>query len=189
MKVILKKDVPNLGFVGDIKDVKNGYARNYLLPNGLVITADARSKKEIVFLEQVRKQKLAKREKLAKEFAQTLNNVEVRITAKLGEDGKMFGSVTNLLIQKELEKAGHKVDKRQIHVEEPIKTLGIYNIALKLHENVNPVIKVYVQDENGSTEPPKKVKKEDKKIQEDTAPAESASSDTVTENADENATE
>lgn len=159
MKVILKKDVPALGFTGDIKDVKNGYARNYLLPQGMVIVADARSKKEMVFLEQVRKQKLSKREKLAKEFSEKINNVEVRITAKLGEDGKMFGSVTNLHIQKELEKIGHKVDKRQIHVEEPIKTLGIYNITLKLHDNVNPVIKVFVQDENGSTEPPKKAKK------------------------------
>ncbi|MDH4261879.1 MAG: 50S ribosomal protein L9 [Spirochaetia bacterium] len=161
MKVILKKDVPALGFIGDIKEVKKGYARNYLLPQGFVIVADAKSKKEMVFLEQVRKQKLAKREKLAKEFSSKINNVEVRITVKIGEDGKMFGSVTNLHIQRELEKAGHIVDKRQIHVEEPIKTLGIYNITLKLHENVNPVIKVFVQDENGSIEPPKKVKKEE----------------------------
>jgi len=159
MKVILKKDVPALGFIGDIKDVKNGYARNYLLPQGMVIVADAKSKKEIIFLEQVRKQKLAKREKIAKEFSSKINNVSVHITVKMGEDGKMFGSVTNMNIQKELEKAGYVVDKRQISVDEPIKTLGIYNITLKLHENVNPVIKVYVQDEQGNTEPPKKVKK------------------------------
>jgi len=160
MKVILKKDVPALGFIGDIKDVKNGYARNYLLPQGLVIVADAKSKKEIVFLEQVRKQKLAKREKAAKEFSGKINNAEVRITAKLGEDGKMFGSITNMMIQKELEKIGFTIDKRQIAVEEPIKTLGIYTITLKLHENVNPVIKVFVQDEEGNTEIKKKAKEE-----------------------------
>jgi large subunit ribosomal protein L9 len=172
MKVILKKDVPNLGFAGDIKEVKNGYARNFLLPGGLVIMADARSKKELVFLEQVRKQKLAKREKSSQEIASKLNGVEVRITARLGEDGKMFGSVTNMNIQKELEKAGFQIDKRQVHIEEPIRSLGIYNITLKLHENVNPSIKVYVQDENGNTEPPKKVKVEAvEPVKEETAEA------------------
>ncbi|MDH4200099.1 MAG: 50S ribosomal protein L9 [Spirochaetia bacterium] len=177
MKVILKKDIPTLGFAGDIKDVKNGYARNYLLPEGLVITADARSKKELAFLTQVRKQKLAKREKLAKELSSKMAGIEVRITAKLGEDGKMFGSVTSMQIQKELEKLGHAVDKRQIHLDDQIRTLGIYNVTLKLHENVNPVVKVFVQDETGSTEPPKKAKAE-KEVESESQAEEKASDST-----------
>ncbi|MES0491428.1 MAG: 50S ribosomal protein L9 [Leptospirales bacterium] len=152
MQVILKQDVPNLGSAGDIKDVKRGYARNFLFPRGLVMAATAKSKKEQDFLDQVRKQKIVKRKKTAGEMAAQISDFEVSITMKTGEEGKLFGSVTNLHIQKELEKAGHTLDKRAIILDEPIKSLGIYTVALKLHEGVSAQIKVRVQDEQGNVE-------------------------------------
>ncbi len=150
MKVILKQDVPNLGSAGDIKEVKNGYARNYLLPRGMVMTASARSQKEHQFLEQVQKQKIAKRKKTAEETATKLNGAAISLTMKTGEMGKLFGSVTNLHIQKGLEEIGFVVDKRNIVLDEPIKTLGEYDLNVKLHDNINAAIKVRVQDEEGN---------------------------------------
>jgi len=153
MKVILKQDVPTLGTSGEIKEVKNGYARNYLLPKGLVMMASARSKKEQEFLEQVATRKVAKRAKLATETASKVTGTEVSITVKTGEDGRMFGSVTTLHIQKELVKAGFtSIDRKNIQLSEPIKSLGIYNLGLKLHEGVNSEITVRVEDKDGNTE-------------------------------------
>jgi len=152
MKVILKQDVPNLGAAGDIKDVKNGFARNFLIPRGLVLLATAKSQKQQDFLDQVRKQKIVKRKKTAGEMAATIDGFEIAITMKTGEEGKLFGSVTNLHIQKELEKAGHTLDKRVIILDEPIKLLGIYPVALKLHEGVGATIQVRVQNEEGAIE-------------------------------------
>ena len=153
MKVILKQDIPSLGTSGEIKDVKNGYARNYLLPKGLVMTATARSKKEQEFLEQVASRKVAKRANLATETASKIAGTEVSLTVKTGDDGRMFGSVTTLHIQKELSKAGFaSVDRKNIQLSDPIKNLGIYNLKLKLHEGVDSEITVRVQDTEGNTE-------------------------------------
>lgn len=150
MKVILKQDVPNLGAAGDIKEVKNGYARNYLLPRGFVMTATARSQKERTFLEQVQKQKIAKRKKTAEEMSTKLNGAAISVTMKTGEMGKLFGSVTNLHIQKGLADIGYVVDKRNIILDEPIKALGEYDLSVKLHDNIKADIKVRVQDEEGN---------------------------------------
>jgi len=155
MKVILKTDIPSLGNSGDIKEVKNGYARNYLIPKGLVLVADAKSKKQQVFLEQIRKNKAAKREKVAHELADKVKGAEVRITVKMGDEGKMFGSITNMQIQAELEKLGYNIERRSILLDENIKNLGVYDVTLKLYENVHPKIKLFVQDETGSTTPVK----------------------------------
>lgn len=170
MRVILKSDVPNLGRAGDIKDVKNGYARNYLIPRGLVMSADARSEKERVFLDKVRERKVQKRKKTAEETAAAIKGKEVRITVKTGDHGKLFGSVTNLHIQKALEDEDILVDKKVIIVDEPIKELGEYNIALKFYEGIASDIRVIVQDEEGNTTP---------QVQEEPEPEEPLSEETA----------
>lgn len=161
MKVILKKDIPNLGRSGDIKEVKNGYARNYLLPNDLVMSATAKTAKQQLFLEKMQERKIAKRKKTAQEMATTLQNKEIRVTVKTGEDGKLFGSVTNIHIQRVLEAEGFLVDKKVIQLEDPIKHLGEYNITLKLYEGVQTGIRLFVQDENGNIEPPQELAEEE----------------------------
>ncbi len=150
MKVLLKQDVTNLGRAGDIKEVKTGYARNYLIPNGFVIGADARSEKEQLFLDNMRKRKLEKRKKTAEESASSLNGKEIRITVKTGAEGRLFGSVTNQTIQKALEEMGHHVDRKSIDLAEHIRQLGKYTVQLKLHEGVAATITVLVQDEEGN---------------------------------------
>ncbi|RME89596.1 MAG: 50S ribosomal protein L9 [Candidatus Hydrogenedentota bacterium] len=154
MRVILKADVPNLGRAGDEKIVKDGYARNYLIPKNLVIPADAKTRKQQEFLRKMQERKIQKRKKTAEELAASLNGKNVVITVKTGEEGKLFGSVTNITIQRALEKENILVDKKVILLEEPIKHLGHYDVPLKLYEGVDCNIKVTVQDEEGNTEAP-----------------------------------
>ena len=151
MKVILKTDVPNLGRAGDEKTVKDGYARNFLIPKNLVMSANARSKKEVVFLQKVKERKLQKRQKTAEETAQKITGTTVNLVVKVGEEGKLFGSVTNFHIQKELEKQGIIVDKKFIQLDSPIRDLGHYDVTIKFYEGIQSQIKVIVQDAEGHT--------------------------------------
>ena len=144
MRVILKKDVPTLGRSGDIKEVKDGYARNYLFPRDLVMNATPRSVKEKAFLDQVQSKKLAKRKKSAQELAQQITGKEIEIAAKVGEDQKLFGSITNIQIARELEKQGFTVDRRSIQLDDNIKALGNYKVQVKLHDGVSAQIVVKV---------------------------------------------
>lgn len=144
MRVILKQDIPTLGRAGDIKEVRDGYARNYLFPRGLVMSANARSVKEKAFLEQVQARKIAKRKKSAEELAAQLNGKDVTIKAKVGEDNKLFGSVTNIQVAKELEAMGFTVDRRTIILDDNIKALGDYKAQIKLHEGVTATIQLHV---------------------------------------------
>jgi len=152
MKVILKQDVPNLGRAGDIKTVKTGYARNFLLPKNYVMRATARTEKEKAFLEKVQNQKIQKRKKTAEETAKSIENKTITFVAKISDEGKMFGSITNIKIQQELEKEGIVIDKKTILLDENIKTLGKYEIDLKFYEGITSKINVVVQDEEGNTE-------------------------------------
>lgn len=144
MRVILKQDIPTLGRAGDIKDVKDGYARNFLFPRGLVMNATVRSVKEKAFLEQVQSRKIAKRKKSAEELAAQLNGKEVTLQAKVGEDNKLFGSITNIQISKQLEAMGFQVDRRSIALDDNIKALGNYKVQIKLHDGVNASIQLHV---------------------------------------------
>jgi large subunit ribosomal protein L9 len=144
MRVILKQDIPTLGRAGDIKDVKDGYARNFLFPRGLVMNATVRSVKEKAFLEQVQSRKIAKRKKSAEELAAQLNGKEVTLQAKVGEDNKLFGSITNIQISKQLETMGFHVDRRSIALDDNIKALGNYKVQIKLHDGVNASIQLHV---------------------------------------------
>jgi len=144
MKVILKQDVDSIGTVGDIVTVKDGYARNYLIPKGMALEATAGNLKRI---EQEKKNlELQKnREKKAAEHTATdLNNVSVTISVSGGEEDKLFGSVTSQDIADALKEKGFEIDKRKIILDEPIKVLGIYSVPIKLHSEVEAKVKVWV---------------------------------------------
>lgn len=138
MEVILKKDMPNLGYENDIVSVKNGYARNYLLPNGIAIVATPSAKK---VREETLKQKAHKEEKIrkdAEELAKALEDRKVKIAAKAGTTGKIFGSVNAMQIAEAIkEQLGYDIDRKKITVDgDAVKNLGEYKAKLKLHKEV-----------------------------------------------------
>ena len=137
MEIILKKDVEGVGFKDDLVIVKNGYARNFLIPNGSAILATSSAKK--VLAENI-KQQAVKDKKIiddANKLAKKINELELRIKAKVGEGSKLFGSINNINIQKELESNGVVVDKKIILLSgNNIKQLGKYNAKIRLHREV-----------------------------------------------------
>ncbi len=147
MKVILQQDIKNLGDAGDIKEVAEGYARNFLLPKKLVIPASDSSKRVIEHQKKLIKLKKDKRKKKVEKYAEELKNVEIKIIVQTGEEGKLFGSVTSMDIAKKLNEKGFDIDKRKIVLEAPIKQAGEYEIPVKLHEGFTAIIKVIVDKE------------------------------------------
>ena len=144
MKVILLNDVENLGVAGDIVIVKPGYARNRLIPQGLALRASNKNIAIASEREKIASVKL-ERENVAKEgLAKKLSNVEITIEVNVGEEEKMFGSITNLDVHKELTAKGFKLEKSQIVIEEPIKALGIYHAKVKVAKDITADVKLYV---------------------------------------------
>lgn len=144
MKVILQKDIPNLGEAGDIKDVSDGYARNFLLPKKLVLVANDSSQKAAVHQRKLIKIKKDKRKKQSETLMETLAGLDIQIGAQVGEEEKLFGSVTSMDIARKLKSLGHEIDRRKIHLDEPIKKLGEYEVPVKLDEGVTAKLKVTV---------------------------------------------
>jgi len=144
MKVILQKDIPSLGDAGDIKEVAEGFARNYLLPKKLVIVANESSKKAIDHQMKLIKIKKDKRKKTSEQLAASMSDVEVTISAKVGEEGKLFGSITSMDIAKQLKDKGFDIDKRKILLDTPIKSEGEFKISIKLEEGLSATVKVIV---------------------------------------------
>ena len=146
MELILREDVPHLGHIGDIVKVKPGYARNYLLPRGLAVEADKRNVKR---LEHERRVVGEKRERVVKaaqsEAEKSFRAVRVTVTARAGEEGKLFGSVTNMDLEKALADRGVSVERRRIKLVEPIKTLGEHKVSVHLGAGVNAEITVIVE--------------------------------------------
>lgn len=147
MKVILQKDIPSLGDAGDIKEVAEGFARNYLLPKKLVIVANESSKKAIDHQMKLIKIKKDKRKKTSEQLAASMSDVEITISAKVGEEGKLFGSITSMDIAKELKEKGFDIDKRKILLDAPIKSEGEFKIGIKLEEGLTATVKVNVVKE------------------------------------------
>tara|TARA_Y100001978_G_scaffold75284_1_gene67485 strand:+ start:251 stop:694 length:444 start_codon:yes stop_codon:yes gene_type:complete len=144
MKIILLDDVENLGLAGDIVVVKPGYARNRLIPQGLALRA---SNKNIAVASERKKVADAKleRENIAlQKLAKKLSNVEITIEVNVGEEEKMFGSITNLDVHKELTSKGFDLEKNQIIIDEPIKALGIYHAKVKIAKDITSDVKLYV---------------------------------------------
>jgi large subunit ribosomal protein L9 len=144
MEVILRNAVDKLGHPGDIVSVSPGYARNFLLPRGMAYEATPGNLKRIAQeksrLEALEAEKVA----AAKAIADKLAEVSVTFAARVGEEGKLFGSVTTADIAHQLEAQGFKIEKRQIELNEPIKSLGVYRVGVRLHADVHPEIKVWV---------------------------------------------
>ena len=144
MKVILKEDVHGLGYKDDVLTVKDGYGRNYLIPQGKAILATESAQKELAETLKQRAHKLAKIKADAEELAAKINGSTVQITAKASESGKVFGAVISLHIAEALEKNGISIDKRTIMLKEPIKELGSTNVTVKLHKEVSAEVTVEV---------------------------------------------
>ncbi|MGC9110106.1 MAG: 50S ribosomal protein L9 [Caldimicrobium sp.] len=147
MQVILKKDIPKLGKAGDIIKVKDGFARNYLLPKGLAILAN---QKNLKALEKERRIILAKAErerKKAQSLAERLQGQTITLYRRVVEEGRLYGSVSALDIVKALEERGIEIDKNQVLLEEPIKSIGVYEVKIKVGADLSVPIKVEVIEE------------------------------------------
>lgn len=144
MEVILRKDHEKLGTVGTKVVVKDGYARNYLIPRGLAYEATEGALRALEEEKKQAERRSTKELKSSEKLAQELDKVSITIQMKVGEDEKLFGSVTSQMIADALKEKGLEVDKRVIDLEEPIKALGIYTVNVKLHQNVTGKVKVWV---------------------------------------------
>ena len=144
MEVILLKEHESLGEIGDIVNVKPGYARNFLFPNGIAVRS---SKRNIALADEQKKtlqKRLDRESKANQELMALLAKVEVSIEVEVGEEDKMFGSVTNLDIHKALAEKDVKIDRQSILLDQPIKSLGVHNVPVKLSSGEKQEIKVYV---------------------------------------------
>jgi len=144
MEVILRQAVEKLGHTGDVVNVSNGYARNYLLPRGVAYVATEGNKRRI---EQERQRLEAAEESRragARDLAEKLEQVSLTFSARVGEEGKLFGSVTSADIAEQLAAQGFNIEKRLIDLHDPIKALGVYRVPVKLHADVKPEIRVWV---------------------------------------------
>ncbi len=144
MKIVLVKSVDRLGKAGEIVTVKDGYARNYLLPQGLALPATSGGVARFEQEKKAEAQREVKRVREAEELANRLALVSITAAVQAGEDDKLFGSVTGQDISELLAKEGYDIDKRKILLEEPIKALGVYTVPVKLHKEVTAEVKVWV---------------------------------------------
>ncbi|MBO8131227.1 MAG: 50S ribosomal protein L9 [Candidatus Marinimicrobia bacterium] len=144
MKIILLQDYENLGKAYDEVEVKDGYARNFLIPKGIAIKSTKQNLKIIENRLNMQKFKEEKKLRQAKQLAEKLQKISLTIPVQVGEEDKVFGSVTSHEIAESLKEKGFDIDKKNILLEEPIKALGIYDIPIKLHSEVTATIKLWV---------------------------------------------
>tara|TARA_Y100000996_G_scaffold393593_1_gene357253 strand:- start:278 stop:727 length:450 start_codon:yes stop_codon:yes gene_type:complete len=148
MKVILIQDVDNLGKIGDSVNVKNGYARNFLIPKKLALFANNQNMKSIESMIRQQEMKTAKERSNLESLAKIIDKVTLKFELKAGEEGKLFGSVTSQMISDELAKQDLTVDKKEIILEDPIKELGKHKVDVSLGENLSASIQVKVTEES-----------------------------------------
>ena len=147
MKIILTQDMEHLGAAGDVVDVKPGYARNYLLPRQMGLVAN---KGNQALFEEVRQQRgaqLVREKREAEQKAEALSKASVNIAVAVGEEDRIFGSVTSQQIVDLLNEQGLEVDRRAIQLDEPLRALGVYDVPVKLHPEVDAKVKVWVGKE------------------------------------------
>lgn len=147
MKVILKEDVEKLGKFGDIINVSDGYARNYLIPKNHAWPYDKKYLKVIDSLRSKIETQKSKEKAEALEKAKKIEETSVTIQVEVGQDEKLFGSVTNIDIAEKLKESGIDIDKKDIQIEEPIKKLGVFKVGIKLHPEVEASCKVWIVKE------------------------------------------
>jgi large subunit ribosomal protein L9 len=146
VKVILVKDIPDLGQKGEIKEVASGYARNYLIPKGFALKATPGCLNDLKLREETKAQKAVREINEAQEVAKKLTGKSFTIKVKAGEEGRLFGSVTSADIAKTLSSEGINIDKRKVELTEHIKELGSYSVRIKLHSEVVVSLDVKVEE-------------------------------------------
>lgn len=144
MKVILREDVQRLGKAGDVVEVKTGYARNYLIARNLAVSADAGRIKQLEHERKLLKDKQEKALKQARELEAKINKTSCTIPVQVGEEDKIFGSVTTMDIAKCLSQEGIEVDKKDIQLEEPIRSLGVFTVPIRVATEVEAKLKIWV---------------------------------------------
>jgi large subunit ribosomal protein L9 len=144
MEVILQEDIRNLGKAGDIVNVRDGYARNFLFPRKKAVKADMGKVKEVEHHKRAIAAKQAKLKVKAEELAGKMKELSITIGREAGEEEKLFGSVTSKDIADALRGEGYVVDRHDIHLEAPIKQIGIYDVSIRLHPEVKGVVKIWV---------------------------------------------
>jgi large subunit ribosomal protein L9 len=144
MKVILREDVEEVGVAGQTVEVKDGYGRNFLIPRNLAIPATQANLKSIGEIEKQKQFRVRKRRKAAELVKDRIEKLSLQIEVQVGEEDKMFGSVTNNDIMHLLDKEGVSVDKRAVELDEPIKALGVYTVPVKIEKEVTAHLKLWV---------------------------------------------
>jgi large subunit ribosomal protein L9 len=144
MQIILTQDVENLGKAGELVSVRPGYGRNYLVPRGLAVSATVRNKNRLDHEKAVIERKVSRERASATELAGRINGMTLQFERIVGEDEKLFGSVTNRDIAEQLKKAGIEIDHRWVQIEAPIKALGKYETSVRLVAGVSATLKFWV---------------------------------------------
>ena len=147
MEIILKKDTLSLGKLGNVVKVADGYARNYLIPHGIGIEATPKNLKLLEKEIKLWQKKAEKQREEAQTLAKAIEQLSLSFARKVGEEDKIFGSVTSLDIEEKIKESGIQIDRKKIHLEEPIKALGIFTVPVKLHTEVTANLKVCVVKE------------------------------------------
>lgn len=144
MKVILKEDIINLGDMGNVVEVKNGYGRNYLIPRDFAVEANLKNVKQLEHQKKLLQSRIKKVRMEAEELSSKIASISISIEVKSGKDGKLFGSVTSKDIAEAVAAQGIEIDKRKINLQEPIKRLGEYEVPVKVRQDVIATIKLEV---------------------------------------------
>lgn len=152
MKVILMQDVINLGEVGDIVDVAGGYGRNYLVPQGIAVVANAKNKRQLEHQQRIREHQIAKARKAAAGLAEQLQGMSCTFTRKTAEEGRLFGSVTSMDIVEQLKAGGIELDRRRVQLDQPIRSLGDFSVPVRLAGDLTAEVKVTVVAEAAEPE-------------------------------------
>src|SRR5262245_7160061 len=147
VEVILQDDVPHLGKIGEVVRVKPGYARNYLLPRGLAVEANRRNLRVLEHQKRIITAKAEREKKSAEAVATKLAGLRLTVRARVGEGGRLFGSVTNLDVERLLGERGYTVDRRRIALDEPIKELGTFPIVVQVGRDVRATVELTVEAE------------------------------------------
>ncbi len=146
MKVILQKPVDKLGVPGDVVGVADGYARNYLMPRGLAVRASKGGVKHVESLKRAHTTRVSAAQAEAQEVADRLTASPIRVKARVGEEGRLFGSVTAAELAEEIERqTGVKVDRHDVHLDEPIRSVGVHEVKVHLFADVDPAVPVEVE--------------------------------------------
>jgi large subunit ribosomal protein L9 len=147
MDVILRQDVENLGRTGELVTVKDGYARNFLLPRGLAYLASEGNRRRIEAEAKQRVKRAGAQRDAARELAERIEAISLTFTMKAGEGDRLFGSVTAADVAERLQAEGFTLDKKAVELHEPIKALGVYKVPVRLHHDVKPDVRVWVVKE------------------------------------------